>query len=250
MSSRRVPDHRRSLSAIALSCAAALLTLAPAAGADATTNCAGLQAALNASAAGRDVITLTEMCTVANSGASNGAFTLPSQTITLQGQPGTGAGFDGTGVATRMLGWDQRRRDQDRKPDLPGRRGPRLLKPGGGTATSQGLSSPTLDSVQFYNNIATTGASGGGASLATTNGTITVTNSTFGEVGGEAIWRTRDLGSGGRSLYNFDCRDGLDHEFALRWQLRQQRLRRPGPDERDARSHHLERQFVPGATQP
>lgn len=71
-----------------------------------TTNCAGLQAALNQAQTG-DTITLNQLCTATNSGTSAGAFTLGSgstpPSYTLVGQTGSGAGFDGTGVTGSLL---------------------------------------------------------------------------------------------------------------------------------------------------
>jgi hypothetical protein len=81
----------------------ALAFAAPAHAMSETTNCAGLQAALNQAVAG-DTITLDEMCTKSNSSTSNGAFTLPANAaFTLTGQAGSGAGFDGTGVTGSVL---------------------------------------------------------------------------------------------------------------------------------------------------
>jgi hypothetical protein len=89
---------------------AAATWLAAAPGAQAATvntDCANLQAALDNAATG-DTIVLTQLCTATNSGGSGGTFSLgsgahDSRSYTLTGQPGSGAGFDGTGVGTRML---------------------------------------------------------------------------------------------------------------------------------------------------
>src|SRR5580658_2286770 len=83
---------------------AALAFAAPAAhAASETPNCAGLQAALNQAVAG-DTITLDQLCTDTNSGAADGAFTLPTEAaFTLTGQTGSGAGFDGAGVSGSVL---------------------------------------------------------------------------------------------------------------------------------------------------
>ena len=70
-----------------------------------TVNCAGLQAALNQVQNG-DVITLDQLCTKTNSGPANGAFLIPdsnSVSFTLTGKPGSGAGFNGTGVSHSLL---------------------------------------------------------------------------------------------------------------------------------------------------
>jgi hypothetical protein len=103
--------HRgRHLRLLALT-AVAVLWLGPATmgarAASLTTDCVGLQAALDQAQSG-DTITLNQLCTKDNSGASNGQFLLnsgsnDSRSYTLTGQPGSGAGFDGTGVGARML---------------------------------------------------------------------------------------------------------------------------------------------------
>ncbi len=67
-----------------------------------TVNCAGLQAALNQAVNG-DTITLDQLCTKSNSGASDGAFTVGAASITLEAKPGSGAGFDGMGVGSPIL---------------------------------------------------------------------------------------------------------------------------------------------------
>jgi len=56
-----------------------------------TVDCSQLQGALTAATSG-EVITLDQLC-------SGATFTLPTVAITLQGQPGTNAGFDGTGTS-------------------------------------------------------------------------------------------------------------------------------------------------------
>jgi hypothetical protein len=82
---------------------AALAFAAPAHAASMTTNCGGLQAALTQAGPG-DAITLNQLCTTSNSGASAGKFTLPTNaSFTLTGQAGSGAGFDGTGVSGPVL---------------------------------------------------------------------------------------------------------------------------------------------------
>lgn len=158
---------------------AASLALAPTAAADTTTNCAGLQGVLFAAAPG-DTITLNEMCTISNSG---GAFTLPSIPITLRAQAGSGAGFDGTGVLGRMLfGTDV---GLTTISGLIFQDGTALVNQPGGAIRITGVSTPTLDSDQFYNNTAPSG-SGGAVSVASTfsgSTPVAISNSTFGDVG-------------------------------------------------------------------
>src|SRR5437588_12710386 len=90
---------------------AVVIQLAPcvadAGAASVTTDCAGLQAALDQAQNG-DTITLNQLCTISNSGGSSGVFLLSnavndSRSYTLAGQAGSGAGFDGTGAGGRML---------------------------------------------------------------------------------------------------------------------------------------------------
>jgi hypothetical protein len=82
-----------------------LLAASAASASDITvSNCAKLQPILNAAEEG-EVITLAALCTKSNSGKSEGSFTLPYKVadITIEGQSGTTAGFDGTGVEGRAL---------------------------------------------------------------------------------------------------------------------------------------------------
>jgi hypothetical protein len=61
-------------------------------------NCAQLQHELSNAEKG-DVITLAALCTASNSGTAEGSFNLPSAAdLTIQGQSGMTAGFEGTGV--------------------------------------------------------------------------------------------------------------------------------------------------------
>jgi hypothetical protein len=81
--------------------------LAPATRARADTtvsNCANLQAKLNAAETG-EVITLAALCTESNSGTSKGSFTLPPSVanLTIEGQSGMTAGFEGTGAKGSAL---------------------------------------------------------------------------------------------------------------------------------------------------
>jgi hypothetical protein len=65
-------------------------------------NCAQLQHELNSAEKG-DVITLAALCTESNSGTAKGSFNLNSTDLTIQGQSGTTAGFEGVGVTRRAL---------------------------------------------------------------------------------------------------------------------------------------------------
>jgi hypothetical protein len=82
----------------------ACLSLATRARADVTvSNCVELQPILNAAPEG-EVITLAALCTASNSGTSKGSFRLPSAAdITIEGQSGTTAGFEGAGVSGSAL---------------------------------------------------------------------------------------------------------------------------------------------------
>jgi hypothetical protein len=79
---------------------ASLLAVATAGAANITvSNCLQLQHELNDAEQG-DVITLAALCTKGNSGKAEGSFNLPSAAdLTIQGQSGTTAGFEGAGVA-------------------------------------------------------------------------------------------------------------------------------------------------------
>jgi hypothetical protein len=84
---------------------ASLLAVSAAAASDVTvSNCAKLQPILNAAEEG-EVITLAALCTKSNSGTAEGVFRLPSNVadLTIEGQSGMTAGFDGTGVEGRAL---------------------------------------------------------------------------------------------------------------------------------------------------
>jgi hypothetical protein len=81
-----------------------LLAVSTAGAAEITvSNCLQLQNELNHAEKG-DVITLATLCTENNSGTAKGSFNLPSAAdLTIQGQSGTNAGFEGAGVAKRAL---------------------------------------------------------------------------------------------------------------------------------------------------
>ena len=79
---------------------ASLMAVSAAAASDVTvSNCAKLQPILNAAEEG-EVITLAALCTKGNPGKAEGSFRLPSNVadLTIEGQSGMTAGFDGTGV--------------------------------------------------------------------------------------------------------------------------------------------------------
>ena len=163
------------LVAVVVAAGAWLGVMVGVASADQTVNCAQLQGALTAATSG-ETITLNQLCTNTNSGASNGAFTLSTatapQSFTLTGV--NGAGFDGTGVTTSIL-------------TASGATSPgtftisNLIFKNANTSGNGGaiaLASPyglTLDGDTFTNN---TAADGGAVYL---NGpqSVTITNSTF-----------------------------------------------------------------------
>ena len=153
-----------------------------------TTDCAGLQAALD-QAVDHDTITLNELCTIHN---STGDFSLTSATqprsYTLEGQPGSGAGFDGTGAGQSMLhatnapGSDPTStltvrnlvfQNAPTAPTAPPR--------DGGALFFQGDFSVVLDGDTFTNNQAYGGGSGGAVDVdtSTSSASVTLTNDTF-----------------------------------------------------------------------
>jgi hypothetical protein len=82
-----------------------LLAVSAALASDVTvSNCAKLQPILNEAEAG-EVITLAALCTKSNSGKAEGVFRLPSNVadITIEGQSGMTAGFEGMGVKGHAL---------------------------------------------------------------------------------------------------------------------------------------------------
>ncbi len=100
------PQRRRLLPAVLTGMLIGLLmAVSTAAASDVTvSNCAKLQPTLNAVEEG-EVITLAALCTKSNSGKAEGVFRLPSSVadVTIEGQAGTTAGFDGTGVKGSAL---------------------------------------------------------------------------------------------------------------------------------------------------
>ena len=84
---------------------ASLLAVSAASASDITvSNCAKLQPILNAAEEG-EVITLAALCTKENSGKAEGSFRLPYNVadLTIEGQSGMAAGFEGAGVAKPAL---------------------------------------------------------------------------------------------------------------------------------------------------
>ena len=84
---------------------ASLLAVSAASASDITvSNCAKLQPILNAAEEG-EVITLASLCTKENSGKAEGSFRLPYNVadLTIEGQSGMAAGFEGAGVAKPAL---------------------------------------------------------------------------------------------------------------------------------------------------
>jgi len=101
---RSTPRPRYLTLVVLIGALVACLSLATRARADVTvSNCAELQPILNAAPEG-EVITLAALCTASNSGTSKGSFKLPSAAdITIEGQSGMTAGFEGTGVKGSAL---------------------------------------------------------------------------------------------------------------------------------------------------
>jgi hypothetical protein len=85
---------------------ASLLAVSTAAASDVTVSeCSQLQHVLNNAESG-DVITLAALCTKSNSGEAEGSFKLPSNKVTdltIEGESGMTAGFEGTGVEGSAL---------------------------------------------------------------------------------------------------------------------------------------------------
>lgn len=150
-----------------------------------TTDCAGLQAALNQAQNG-DVVTLNQMCTATNSGASAGSFTLASgstqPSFTLQGQSGSGAGFDGTGVASSLLSATGAGSPTTFTIEDLTFQNASQANSGPALNVSNGPYGLTLNGDTFTNNRATGGGTQGGAvyiNTSATSGSVTVSNSSF-----------------------------------------------------------------------
>ncbi len=161
------------------------LSASGASAASMTTDCAGLQAALNQAQNG-DTITLNQLCTATNSGTSAGAFTLGSgstqPSYTLAGQTGSGAGFDGTGVTSSPLSVN------GGNSSLTTYTIRNLIfqnaseTSSGGALNVNGNYGLTLDSDTFTNNAVTGAYQAGGAVYVdsqATSGSLTISNSTF-----------------------------------------------------------------------
>jgi hypothetical protein len=153
-----------------------------------TTDCAGLQNALNNANSG-DTVVLTQLCNTSNSGGPfPGTFSLnnspsDSRSYTLEGQPGTGAGFDGTGAGGRML-------SATGAGGSPATLTLRNLvfengsQPStGGAVAFQGEYSVVLDGDTFTNNQTVGGSPGPGGAVDVETGapssTVTLTNDSF-----------------------------------------------------------------------
>jgi hypothetical protein len=157
----------------------------PATAASETVDCAQLQGALTQAQTG-DTITLDQLCTKSNSGASDGAFILGSgasqASYTLAGKPGTGAGFDGTGVSSSLLsanGSTSLATSTIR--NLTFKNGSSGTIFGGGAIDLSGDPGLLLDHDTFTDNRVSTGEEGGAVAVETNaaSGSVTIENSTF-----------------------------------------------------------------------
>jgi hypothetical protein len=186
MESERVAIGFRARALLALVVALVSLGLmaSGASAASMTTDCSGLQAALDQAVNG-DTITLNQLCTKSNSG---GHFDLSpaahQQSYTLVGAPGSGAGFDGTSVGDRVLIGDNAplgNTDTLTLRNLIFQNSSSGDGHGGGAIVFGGDYSVTLDHDTFTNNQTTDGTSGGAVEFQTAaaNDSLTVTDSTF-----------------------------------------------------------------------
>jgi hypothetical protein len=145
-----------------------------------TTNCAGLQAALDQATDG-DTITLNEMCVGDDFALNNSAD--DSRSYTLTGQPGSGAGFDGTGGTTSVLHANQATPgDATSSMTVSNLIFKNSSSPGnGGAVVFQGDYSVDLSDDTFTNNQTPNGGSGGAADIETSasSASITLSNDTF-----------------------------------------------------------------------
>jgi hypothetical protein len=196
-------QYRRRLRSVARALLLASLVLgalaaSQPAGATNATNCAGLQAALDAAHTG-DTIVLDEMCTGQTFDLSGS-----NQSYILTGQAGSGAGFDGTGSASRMLSANGAVSPTTLTlTNLIFRNGTQGSGNGGALAF-QGDYSVTLAGDTFTDNNVDAGL-GGALSIATTGApaTIELTDDTFagnqalGGVGLGGAVSIAILGSGG-----------------------------------------------------
>src|SRR4051812_16963497 len=132
------------------------------------TDCAGLQAALDAAQVG-DTVTIDEgsVCV--------GPFTLPARAIAVAGA-GSGATIDGGNTTPGLVGGDV---GSTAISNLTFRAG-RSATSGGGLAIN-GDATPVIGHSRFFGN--SSDAPGGGLSVITsaTEGTVTLTNNVFGD---------------------------------------------------------------------
>jgi hypothetical protein len=149
-----------------------------------TTGCAGLQAALDQAVSG-DTITLNQLCTTGNSAGDfflNNAVD-DSRSYTLTGQPGSGAGFDGTGATTSVLHANQTSTGDPTSTmtvsNLIFKNSSSLGN--GGAVVFQGDYSVTLSNDTFNNNQTPGGGSGGAVNVQTqaASAAVTLSNDTF-----------------------------------------------------------------------
>jgi hypothetical protein len=152
----------------------------PAQAASETTNCSGLQAALDQATNG-DTITLNQLCTGQDFALNNGAH--DSRSYTLQGQSGSGAGFDGTGATTSMLHANNSSGDPTSTMtvrNLVFRNAPAAPLRNGGALVFQGEYSVVLDGNTFTDNQVDSGF-GGAVDVETlaSSASVTLTNNTF-----------------------------------------------------------------------
>ena len=194
--------HIRMVGLVAL---AALVLAAPALAESETTDCAGLQAALDQAGAG-DTITLDQMCSATH---PPDTFTLPSNAaFTLTGQPGSGAGFDGTAVDGAVLygpsvggsspGQNFTLSSLTVENDGSGSTGAVLLKTeGAGGITVEAMhfiDNTELGGLSLYDNFCQT--------MATTTSPFTLTDSTFS---GNSVTNTTGSAIGGGAIIQSGC---------------------------------------------
>ena len=177
----RAPWARRLTLAAALALSGLVATPAGAGAASETTNCAGLQAALDQAVSG-DTITLTELCIGQDFSLNNGAH--DSRSYTLQGQPGSVAGFDGTGATTSMLHAQNTAGDPTATltlRNLVAKNAPAAPLRNGGAIAIQGDYSVTLTGDTFTDNQTGGGGSGGAVDVETqaASSTVTMSGDTF-----------------------------------------------------------------------
>jgi hypothetical protein len=136
-----------------------------------TTDCAGLQTALDSANTG-DTVVLTELCT-------GQTFTYTGdQSFTLEGQSGSGAGFDGTGAGGRPLSFVSASAPTTLTlQNLVFKNGSQPST--GGAVAFQGPYSVTLANDTFTNNQAPPGPGGAVDVETPSSSSVTLTNDTF-----------------------------------------------------------------------